>query len=157
MSDSGLTYFQRKWCISVMDKMGKIHTSKPFEAKPSQDTQLGQRFADLCPEAIDLNTVRERLQQKRYNSVIEWGLDVRKVFWCWISFYQNEAQHPVAQMARDLQEWFEKKFNSYPRDRNEQWMMKLEKARRKCEKLIKTAPPMKLPDEYYKCPTPAPV
>ena len=151
-SGEGMTYFQLRWCQGIMEKLQKMEISKPFDAKPSADTQVGQRFADLFPDAISLSTVRQRLQEKKYGSVIEWGLDVRKVFWCWISFYQSDS-HPVAQMACDLQNWFEKKFNAFPRSSNEQWMMKLEKARKKCDKLIKTAPKMQLPDEFYACPT----
>ena len=137
-----------------MKKIQEMQTSKPFEELPPQNEPLGQQFRDLIDGPIDLKTVRQKLRDQEYKSVIEWGSEMRRVFWGWISFYQNEERergHPIVQMAMDLQNWFEKKFNAYPRSKNEQWLMKLDKARRKCDKLIQTAPPMELLPEYFEC------
>lgn len=115
-----------------------MEISKPFEKIPPTDTQLGQKYRDLVSEAVDLATVRERLANRTYKSVIEWGLELRKVFWGWISFHQNDG-HPVAQMALDIQEWFEKRFARYPRSCDEEWLFRLEDAMKLCQKLVDTS------------------
>jgi hypothetical protein len=141
-----LSEFQRRWCIDILDKLKKKRIAEPFHKKLVPDQSQNQKYADL-PDLLDLDMCRSKLQTEEYESVIQFGIDVRKVFSG--NIQAHPPGHPIFQMACDLQEWFEKRFLQFPRSQHELWMMNLEKARKKVASLIKKAPPMDPPPYDY--------
>lgn len=142
-AQENMSWFEMNWCREVMTQMLEKEIAIPLKSMPPPDSHEGKLYASSGKDPIDLSKVNEKLLNREYKTVIEWGLDVRKALNTWIAVFQTE-DHPIADMACDLQEWFEKKFHKFPRNQNEQWLMELKKASELCQKLIDTAPPMAL-------------
>jgi hypothetical protein len=144
-----MTEFQRNWCLGILAQITKMPISEPFRKQPPPpDSQkAGEPVDPRTVETPDLETSRIKLITEEYESVIQWGLDIRRILWTGIT--NNPIGHPLFQMAVDLQEWFEKRFSQYPRNPNELWMMKMEKARKKCRSLLAKAPSMDPPPYDY--------
>jgi hypothetical protein len=138
-----LSEFQREWCRNVFKKLTAKKIADPFKRTAPDPNQ---KVADP-PDLPDLETCRARFDNEEYRSVIEWGLDIRKVFSGHLQ--HHPPGHPLFQMAWDLQEWFEKRFAEFPRSSHELWVMNLEKARHKVQRLIAKAPSMDPPPYDY--------
>jgi hypothetical protein len=124
----------------------KKRIADPFRKRQPSDPPPSPKYGDLS-DLTDLEACRSKLMTEEYESVIHFGMDVRKVFAGHIQAYP--PGHPIFQMACDLQEWFEKRFMQFPRTQHELWMMNLEKARKKVASLIRKAPSMEPPPYDY--------
>jgi hypothetical protein len=135
-----LSAFQEEWCRSILTKMMQRPIASPF-SKHGSASLLSQSPDPPAPQRgpPDLNTILDNLTNKRYDSVIQWGLDIRNVIGELTRRASNEA---FFQMAADLLGWFEVRFHRFPQNPEEEWLRRLAKARKKAASLIKKAPSM---------------
>lgn len=129
-----LPQYQKNWCINIMNKLDKKAISEPFKHKEESD-QVKGFYSEK--DNIDLETIRNKLQDNKYDTVIEFGCDVRQVFYNALDTFQPTDHRYM--MAHELQDWFEKKFNNFPRTAQEKWYMKLNKTRKKIKKMLEEA------------------
>ena len=135
-----LSQYQYDWCLSILDKIEKMHISQFFKTKTVSDETHNKNYYSIISTPMDLATCRENLVNEQYDSVLKFGSDVRLIFDNAMQYYP--PGDPIFMMAQELHNWFEKKFQSFPRSSNEKWLMKLRKIQGKVDKLIMNAPPM---------------
>lgn len=134
-----LPEFQRTWCKKILEKIEKMHISEPFKQKVANDSH-NQGYYDVISDPIDLSVVRKKIEEGTYLTALEYIKDMRQIFYNSMSFYQYG--HPHFLIAQDLSEWFEKKLKKFPRTAHEEWLIKLERAKLKVNRLIEKAPPL---------------
>lgn len=140
-----LSQFQHDWCTQILDEIDKIPISVFFDKTKSAYERFHstKEFSTNTSDPIDLSEIRNRLQEGKYDTVLAFGYDLRQVFYNSLNFFS--AGDPIYLMAQELQNWFEKRFMTFPRSSQEQWLMKLRQTKKLINKMIKNAPSMDPP------------
>ena len=143
---SKITQFQKEWCLSIIEKLYKKPTSKPFQTPLVHEEGVLSTNANIQP--MDLETVNNKIMKDRYQTMKDFASDVRLIWYNAQSFYPKE--HELSLMASDLSSWFEEKLKNYPVTSEEKWLNKLRKAEQQLDNLIKNPIPPKPVLDYVK-------
>ena len=136
---SKLTQFQKEWCLSIIEKLYKKPTSKPFQTPLVHEEGVLTQNTNIQP--MDLETVNNKITKDRYPTIKDFASDVRLIWYNAQSSYPKE--HELSLMASDLSTWFEDKLKNYPVTSEEKWLNKLRKAEKSLEDLIQNPIPPK--------------
>ena len=133
-----LPTFQKEYCLHLLDKLEKMPISYPFR-------QLGSNqkpnYSDIVKQPMDLALIRKKLENDEYKDYIEWGSDVRLVWFNAQTYFAKGT--PENTMALTLSDWFEPRFQDFPRFPVELWLKKLKTLQKKMKKLVTTSPIVK--------------
>jgi hypothetical protein len=88
---------------------------------------------------MDFQIVRNKLNRGEYESVTDWGRDVRLIWFNMKSCYQPKA--PVYLIAEHLEQWFDRHFQRFPRTEMDDWLMRFQRAQNAAKTLIASMPP----------------
>ncbi|XP_023215868.1 bromodomain-containing protein 3-like isoform X2 [Centruroides sculpturatus] len=106
---------QMKYCSSILKELfAKKHAGYawPFY-KPVDAFRLGLHdYHDIIKHPMDLGTVKEKMDNREYNSHYDFATDVRLIFTNCYKY--NPADHEVVAMARKLQDVFEMRYAKMP-------------------------------------------
>lgn len=130
--------FQREWCIKMINKINKMEISMPFRSELTREYGINKDIIDIVKTPMDLSIVRERLENNLYNNIDEFGRDVRLIWGNTLKIFRKGSS--VYAMAADLSNWFEKRFNNYPRNQVEEWFILFHKTRADLIDLVNTCP-----------------
>jgi hypothetical protein len=129
-----LTEWQRRWCLEVMDRIRARPISGPFQRESSKELGLSTNVKQY----LDLDSIREQLEDGRYDTVQDWICDVRYI-WAAAQRLFREGT-PVHAMAIDLSRWFERRFAEFPRCQAEQWLADFRSTHTKLRDLVDSYP-----------------
>ena len=90
-AQESMSWFEMDWCQKIMKQMLEKEIAIPLKSMPPPDSHEGKLYASSGKDPIDLSKVREKLGNREYKTVIEWGLDLRKALNTWISVFQTEV------------------------------------------------------------------
>jgi len=114
---------QMKYCNNILKELfAKKHETCawPFY-KPVAVDELGLHdYLDIIKQPMDLTSIRQKMETRKYNTPHEFATDVRLIFSNCYKY--NPPDHDVVKMARKLQDVFEYKFARMPDEPPEQEM-----------------------------------
>lgn len=120
-----MTDFQKKHCFKMLEKIEKHPISEIFMQQSNLFDNHYAKYIDKQKKVMDFKTIRKKLTDGQYKCMNEWGQDVRLIFSNAKNNFKDDS--PIYKMAQDLSDWFESKWNDYPRSEEEQWVKKLRK------------------------------
>lgn len=120
-----MTDFQKNYCFKMLDKIEKHPISQIFMQQSNLNDSHFSKYIDKQKKVMDFKTIRKKIIDKQYKSMNEWGQDVRIIFSNAKNNFKDDS--PIYKMGQDLSEWFENKWNDYPRSEEELWVKKLRK------------------------------
>lgn len=120
-----MTDFQKNYCFKMLDKIEKRPISGIFNQQSNLFENHNSKYINKPKKVMDFQTIRKKLTEGQYKTMNEWGQDVRLIFSNANICFKEDS--PIYKMAQDLSEWFERKWNDYPRSEEEQWVKKLRK------------------------------
>lgn len=120
-----------------MDKLDAKLISAPFRDEVTRLEVLVPEIAAVLKPPLDLASIRKNVTSDKYESVQDWGDDMRAL-WKWGQMALEK--NPLGAMAADLSTCFEKQFADFPRCQNELWLRDFNTTRRKLRTLIKDYP-----------------
>eukprot|EP00316_Scyphosphaera_apsteinii_P000730 CAMPEP_0119326096 /NCGR_PEP_ID=MMETSP1333-20130426/67457_1 /TAXON_ID=418940 /ORGANISM="Scyphosphaera apsteinii, Strain RCC1455" /LENGTH=559 /DNA_ID=CAMNT_0007334293 /DNA_START=81 /DNA_END=1760 /DNA_ORIENTATION=- len=103
-----------KPCYKLLKTLISQPHAWPFE-KPVDPTRYPDYY-QIVPDPIDLGTIKKRLESGELNDQEDFAEDVRRV---WKNCYMyNQDGTDVHRMAKDLEQWFERKYREMPAPEN---------------------------------------
>lgn len=121
--------FEKRKCLELTTKMQHRDLCRPFKEKvdPVRDGALD--YYTYVTKPMDLSLVKRKLNNNDYYSMNEWAEDVNQI-WKNAMIYNNEGTL-IYLIAQEMELWFKKKFESIPRNKDEEWMTSLRKSTKK--------------------------
>lgn len=133
--------FEKKKCLELTNKMHKMDLCRPFKDKVDPVRDGAPDYFQIVKRPMDLTTIRKKLNNNDYKSIDAWATDVNQV-WINAKLYNNEGTL-IYVMAQEMEIWFGRKFESMPRNKDEEWMEMLRKSTKKLFDLS-THPPVSI-------------
>lgn len=121
--------FEKKKCLELTNKMHKMDLCRPFKDKVDPVRDGAPDYFQIVKRPMDLTTIRRKLNNNDYKSIDAWATDVNQV-WINAKLYNNEGTL-IYIMAQEMEIWFGRKFESMPRNKDEEWMEMLRKSTKK--------------------------
>jgi hypothetical protein len=118
----GVTPFQTDWCLRLLDRLTEFEVTRILSADLADSLGSVQRVKT----PMDFQIVRNKLNRGEYESVADWGRDVRLIWFNVKSCYQPKA--PVYLIAEHLEQWFDRHFQRFPRREMYDWLMRFQRA-----------------------------
>ena len=125
--------FEKKKCLEITNKLFRMELCRPFKDKvdPVRDGALD--YFQVVKKPMDLTTIRKKLTGNDYKSSDAWASDVRQV-WTNAMLYNKEGTLLYI-IAQEMEIWFRRKYDTMPRNKDEEWMAALRKSTRKMHDL----------------------
>eukprot|EP01129_Flabellula_baltica_P008607 TRINITY_DN3436_c0_g1_i1.p1 TRINITY_DN3436_c0_g1~~TRINITY_DN3436_c0_g1_i1.p1 ORF type:complete len:319 (+),score=47.54 TRINITY_DN3436_c0_g1_i1:143-1099(+) len=99
------------FCMSITDGLIRHNKSWPF-LEPVDHEGLGLiDYPDIIVEPMDFGTIKQKLEDKRYQIIYEWARDIRLVFENTFTYNTEDAE--VSINARTLSKIFEKHYSRH--------------------------------------------
>ncbi|OHT07427.1 Bromodomain containing protein [Tritrichomonas foetus] len=130
--------FEKKKCLELTNKMHRMDLCKPFKEKVDPVRDGAPDYFQIVKRPMDLTTIRKKLNSNDYRSIDLWVADVNQV-WTNAMLYNNEGTL-IYVIAQEMEIWFKKKFESMPRNKDEEWMEMLRKSTKKMFDLARNPP-----------------
>ncbi|KAK8887586.1 hypothetical protein M9Y10_038636 [Tritrichomonas musculus] len=130
--------FEKKKCLELTNKMHKMDLCRPFKDKVDPIRDGAPDYFQIVKRPMDLTTIRRKLNSNDYKSIDTWAADVNQV-WTNAKLYNNEGTL-IYVMAQEMEIWFGRKFESMPRNKDEEWMEMLRKSTKKLFDLSRHPP-----------------
>ena len=106
---------KHKWavpCKRVLNDLMRHHHAWPF-LKPVDPLQV-PGYYDVIKDAIDLGTIKTRLERGMYDDVEEFESEVKRV-WANCYKFNQDPNHDIVKMAKTLEGLFDEKMETVPR------------------------------------------
>ena len=116
--------FQRRFCERIHEKLEQRPIARYFLEINPMTLEHPTSERDMS-YPVDLTAIKRKLLDGKYSHIKEWAVDVRHV---WTSTRRrDDPDGNFDRMAQCLSNWFEKKWNDFPRSEEEDWAQKVQK------------------------------
>jgi tRNA(Ile)-lysidine synthase TilS/MesJ len=88
---------------------------------------------------MEFQIVRNKLNRGQYESVKDWGRNVRFIWFKVKSCYQPKK--PSYLIAKQLEQWFARHFQKFPTTEMDNWLTRFQRAQKEDKALIASMPP----------------
>lgn len=130
--------FEKRKCLEVTNKMLHMDLCKPFKEKVDPIRDGAPNYNEIVKHPMDLSTIRKNLITNELKSMDEWAAAVNLV-WHNAMLFNSEGTL-IHLIAKEMKEWFDKKYGKMPRTKDEEWMMLLRKSTKKMMYLSQRPP-----------------
>lgn len=124
--------------MKVLDKLEKRPISEPFRQAAKYDSDYYSGYIEKPKKPMDFSIIKKKIIDGHYNTIIEFGNDVRLVFSNAQQSYTPD--NPVHMMAHELSDFFSRMWNEYPKTEYEYWYANIKKFQKKIKLLAQTSP-----------------
>ena len=128
---------KHKWAVPakrVLNDLMRHHHAWPF-AKPVDPLQV-PGYYDVIKDAIDLGTIKTRLERGMYEDVEEFESEVKRV-WANCYKFNQDPNHDIVKMAKTLEGLFDEKMEAVPRGGDAEGSEEMKKMRREMMRMQK--------------------
>lgn len=130
--------FEKKKCMDLTKKMLLKDLCRPFREKVDPERDGAPDYLEIIKEPMDLSTVRNKIKANEYKTIDEWSDDIRLIFSNAKKY--NDESTLVNLIAREVEQWFEKKIEKLPKTSDEEWKMQITKTLKNMDRLINIIP-----------------
>ena len=132
--------YETEYCQKIMKKMGSMKVSPLFfEAIKYPPRSLSHNRKNE-KERITFHNIEMCLNNNMYTKE-DWIRSMRSLFQTIQNEYREESI--ISLIAADLNNWFEKKIKFFPKDPQEEWLLKFSKAQKKSANILENSPFLK--------------
>jgi len=121
--------FERRKCLELTNKMLHMDLCKPFKDRVDPIRDGAPNYNDIVKHPMDLSTIRKNLNGNEHRQIEDWAASVNLV-WSNAMLFNSEGTL-LHLIAKEMEMWFKRKYESTPRNRDEEWMMMLGKSTKK--------------------------
>lgn len=121
--------FEKRKCLEVTNKMLHMDLCKPFKEKVDPIRDGAPNYNEIVKHPMDLSTIRRNLMANELKGMDEWAAAVNLV-WHNAMLFNGEGTL-IHLIAKEMKEWFDKKYSKMPRTKDEEWMTLLRKSTKK--------------------------
>lgn len=130
--------FEKRKCVELTTKMWNKDLCRPFRDKVDPERDGAPGYFNIIKRPMDLGTIKKKLNANEYKSIEQWAEDVNLV-WSNAKLYNNEGTL-INLIAQELEQWFSKKLRKLPRNKDEEWMINLQKSSKTLTRLSQHPP-----------------
>ena len=127
--------FENEYCLKIMRKIESQPVTRPFLERlerpvPTKDKKTNEK-------KLTFSNIKFNLNNGMFNKA-EWIKEMRTFFQNVANEYRDDSV--ICLIAKDFSNWFEKKVKYFPRNAEEEWLMKYEKVQQEAKFILENSP-----------------
>ena len=122
--------FEKSICLKLTTQMLEMELCKPFREKVDPIRDGAGNYEEIISEPMYLSLIKSKLHNNEYKSTKSWRDDVNLI-WKNAKLFNGENTL-LYLVATEMETWFRKKIAKFPKTKEDQWLLNLNK----CSKLL---------------------
>lgn len=133
----GFTDIEYKYCIEATEKLMANPLSRSFLSPVDPERDHLPDYNKIVTDPMDLGTIKYKLENKKYNSSIQWRDDVMKV---WDNSLKYNTKGIYKSISDKMRSTALKLLKTIPKTESDLWYIDLQKAAKELQSFLKLSP-----------------